>query len=420
MTLIKFTSKLLIFSLVILSFTNIYLVANEFIHNYSNKTGIVLQNKQVLGGDFIAFYTAGLIFKYDRISLYQYETQKEVQKALYEGIESNSGFLSFAYPPLIAGFFSLFTSLSLENAYFTWLALSILMYAGAVLITSSTCNLSMLQKFLVLIISLGFPAFTLRTLGAGQTGAIGTLLLAILFSCLIKKKEFSGGFVAGFFYYKPPLFIFLLIWLLCTHSKKLLYGFISGAIPIIVLTTISVPIETLLDYIDTSLNYSYGGTRDATTLSVPHKGAGIYALITAYIPLSTNYIRMLYLVLFITSLFAVKKIKKLHPNQNTEVYYAFIISISIILSIHIVDYDLCMLILPFTIVAVELIRNAKYLSLIFGTSIIILFYIDLATPDIPRENYTLSSLSILCILWLVFLFMKIKSDAIETQVFKEH
>lgn len=408
-----FISKLLIFSLVILSIANIYLVAHEFTRNYSNRTGIVLQNEQVLGGDFIAFYTAGILFSNDRGSLYQYEKQREVQKSLYEGVDSKTSFLSFAYPPLVAGFFSLFASLSFEHAYFTWIALSIFMYAGAVLITSSIGNLSVAQKLLVLIISLGFPAFTLRTLGAGQTGAMGTLILAILFVCLIKKKEFLAGVITGLFYYKPPLFVFLLAWLLMTHSKKFFYGFLCCGIPVFILSFLTIPLETFIDYIQISLNYGYGGTKDSIKMSVPYKGVGLYALLFSYLPLPLPQIKIIFFFFFLIALILLSRDRKLSlinkkENHYLTSHYILSVSLSLFLSIYILDYDLCMLIIPFILTQSNWYRDMKYTSFITGSFLLILFYIDLATPDIQRNNYTLSSLSIVFILWLLFLISQVR------------
>ncbi|HMO18000.1 MAG TPA: glycosyltransferase family 87 protein [Oligoflexia bacterium] len=404
----RLITKLLLSSILAISLANIYLVSCEFYTNYKNKNGIVLQNKQTLGGDFIAFYTASLLFNNDKLSLYKYDKQKEIQSKLYENIPSDSNFLSFAYPPLFAFTISPLSNLSFSMAYFLWITISLILYTTSVLITIKVCELKRTEALFLILTSLGFTPFFLRTLGAGQTGSIGTFLLAVLFVLLIKKKEFASGLVASLFYYKPPVFLFLLLSLIITRSKKFTLGFLAGGIPIIILTIILVPGETLTDYINASLEYTYGAERGGGAVkSVPHKGAGLYALLVTFVPEPITYSRIILGSLFLVFLYLANKksvfIRNIKDKHEEKIFYSFLMSTSIALSIHIIDYDLCMLIVPFIASLTSLYNNKRYSSLNLGVLIVLFFYLDIAIPDIKQENFILSSLSILSVIWLFYI-----------------
>ena len=78
---------------------------------------VKLKNGDVLGGDFLAFYTGGYLFKHSRSDLYNYSEKKDFHKeTLTNAILL--GALPFIYPPLVAAILSLLTHLSFEHAFY--------------------------------------------------------------------------------------------------------------------------------------------------------------------------------------------------------------------------------------------------------------------------------------------------------------
>lgn len=399
--------------LVLLSIANIYLVSEEFYNNYKDMSGITFPNNKTLGGDFIAFFTGGTLYKNNRPELYSYEAQYDFQKEYINNKNNSTGFLPFVYPPLVAWFFSHLILESYQHSYFLWAGISTFTYLFTLYSLSSRLELSFQSKIMSLICFLGMPTFYLRTIMGGQTGAIAVLLSGVLFLLMDKNRYLLSGLWSGLFYYKPPMFLILTLWSIITKPRNWIYGFSISAILLLLLTFLILPIETIIEYINVSSNYSYGSSQYGHKISVPHKGAGIYALMVSFIALPPELLRAIMLVIVLTAVYGVcsRLDNGMSNNENLKtIEFCIVLVTSLIFSVHILDYDLCVLSVPLLLGMSILHKKSMTKEIIPGLFIVLLLQLDLALPDIDFGKYTLSKYSILSgfvLMYYVWIYKKL-------------
>lgn len=398
----NFICKFLFTLSLALSALNIYFVSFEAYKNFSNTDGVIFQNKKTIGGDYLAFFTGGNLFKNDRIKLYSRDAQHNFQENLINKPEHETGFLPFVYPPLVAYLFSLISSYPLITSYIIWASLSFIMYLGAVIILLREFKLNKKLFYASIIIAIGLPSFLLKTIFGGQSGAIGVLLCSLLFISLKNKKFTLSGILSALFYYKPPLFILLTISSFFKGRRKYLFGFIGMGASLILLSLYIVPSSVIEDYINVSISHSYGGTQHKEVVSVPHKGAGIFALINSYNLISKNlqHLSLLLFYILLSILFY-----KFRNNINTDkIFFSLTLTSSLYFSIHILDYDLCILIIPLILTLTTLYKENLIKELNLGLLFLAIYQLDLTIPYIQFEKHSLSAYSIINGFFLVYLF----------------
>jgi len=172
--------------------------------------------KQIIGGDFLAFYTGGTIYNQDINSLYDFQEQNSVQHELVAPTPL-AGFMPFFYPPYVAQTISILTKLPLAGALIFWSILTIACVILAVYWISNYLVPSWLHDrgisfAQLLVITCSFFAFV-EGLQVGQNHGLTLLLLTGMVVCSLKEKWFLAGLMAGLTIYKPQFAIgFLIIW----------------------------------------------------------------------------------------------------------------------------------------------------------------------------------------------------------------
>jgi hypothetical protein len=406
MSYARLTIRFLFILSLALALLNIYFTSYEFSRNYSGRQGIVLENKKVIGGDYLAFFTGGTLFKKDLHSLYSHKTHYRFQQDIINNPEHTSGFLPFVYPPLVAFFFSLFTTESFIESYAIWSFLSFMLYVSGVFILLRQFSLPTPVFCSSLIISLGLPAFFLRTITGGQTGAIGVLLCSTLFLCLSKRKKVLAGIITSLFYYKPPLFILTTIYSLLKEGKLFQKSFLVSGILLVGASFFLLPYSSIEEYFLVSINHSYGGAQYQNKTSVPHKGAGLYAIITTFGIASNRYqLEVLLLICISALILLTKSFKHVTPEKKDSFTLSFciILTCSLFCSIHILDYDLCILIVPIILTLGTLHKNRMTLELTVGLLLLALFQLDLTIPYLEFEKHSLSIYSFVHGMLLIYL-----------------
>ena len=200
---------------------NIMAVSSSIIINYAPKEGFALANGKLMGGDFIAFYTAGKLARIDLPNLYDFNIQKKIRtQILQEDADSLKGELPFVYPPLVAWFFSWLALFDFDKSFYLWSILSVVISIFSLLLLSSWLGILNAKSIVFILLgTFGFIPYFINCLAGGQLAAIGIFIFSLLFILLKEKREFLAGIVLSFGYYKPPLFLFLSIVLLISRGK---------------------------------------------------------------------------------------------------------------------------------------------------------------------------------------------------------
>jgi Glycosyltransferase family 87 len=179
---------------------------------------------QVIAGDFIMFYSTGMIFRSNPGLIFDYETQTRNQQALVAP-SILPGYNPFMNPPFVAPIYSIFTYLSLHWALILWTILAISSvflsaYWLLKLVPSDRNNPGLSYTQLVILILSFFPF--IEGLQAGQNHWLTLLLVTGIIFSMFREKWYLSGILAGLLIYKPQFVLgFIIIWLVWGKFKAL-------------------------------------------------------------------------------------------------------------------------------------------------------------------------------------------------------
>jgi hypothetical protein len=182
---------------------------------------------QVIGGDFIMFYSTGLIYKTDPARIYDYEEQFRIQQTLVEPTIL-SGLNPFMNPPYVAILFTVFSLFPLFWSLIIWTCLTVIFC-----VMSARLIAPLMPKILrevgftdkqYLIVILSFFPF-IEGILAGQNHGLTLLLVTGILVAAYRKRWLLAGALAGALIYKPHLILGLLITWLVWKNIKALAGF---------------------------------------------------------------------------------------------------------------------------------------------------------------------------------------------------
>ncbi len=180
---------------------------------------------QVIAGDFIMFFSTGMIYRSNPNLIYDYQTQSTTQQSLVTPTVL-PGYNPFMNPPFVAPFYSLLTFISINWSLILWtilalvsVILSILMMKNLVAGRSLPAGLTSKQ---LIILTLSFFPF-IEGLQAGQNHWLTLLLVTGIIYCMFHKRWYLSGILAGCLLYKPQFVVgFLILWLIWKKFKALL------------------------------------------------------------------------------------------------------------------------------------------------------------------------------------------------------
>ncbi len=316
----------------------------------NSSQGLVLDNGNVLGGDFIAFYTGGKSLQDNPNQLYDITYQNAVRDRLFS--DSGASYqktLPFVYPPLVAVFFSLLAKLPFASAYYLYLTFSATITVVLLLYLCHVAGVLKRYKFLVPLMIAGFIPLSMNTLMGGQISWLGLAIVTLLYLLLRRGNDFSAGLIMSLSYYKPPLFLFMLIALLLWRGKRFGMGFVTGGVILILLSLLSVGWEGCVAFLNAATGYTYGQELVEGVMLDHQQGAGIFGLL---ISLFVNPVVAggILAILFFCSLFAVWKLQPTSTSdEHAPLWFAWVTLLSVGLSIQCVRYDLALLLPAFFI-----------------------------------------------------------------------
>ena len=186
---------------------------------------------QVIGGDFIMFYSTGVIYRSSPELIYDFQTQTHTQSTLVAPTLL-PGYNPYMNPPFMAPVYSLLTIFSLPTAMIIWTILAVLSVFMSVFwsyrlfgMNQKTPEFPYLQ---LVVITLSFFPF-IEGLQAGQNHWITLLLVCGIIYSMFKDRGFIAGGLAGLLIYKPQFVLgFLLIWLIWKNYKALIsFGIVA-------------------------------------------------------------------------------------------------------------------------------------------------------------------------------------------------
>lgn len=396
----------ILFIVIFILLSGVISCLNVFYVNYP-KTGSLLQNNgQLLGGDFLTFYNAGLIANTDITRLYDLDFQKfKFNEWIGSEVVYKNGELPFVYPPLIALLLKMYAKLPYKPSYLLWIANS------ALVSLLSLCSLiynvrkfSFKHLLCSVVFLLGFFPLLLNTVIGGHMSWIGIALLSCTAILLKKNSYFGAGALFSLSFYKPPLFVFALLAFMLCYGRRFVYGFLLFAVLVIIASYMCVGYSAVCDFVALVGNYTYGRefVRGGLTLPVS-QGAGLYALIFMFV----NNAFLAQLVLSIVVVFLLRivvSVKRIHCCSHELLAFIFVASVA--LSIQCIRYDLSILLVPFILIATSE-RGTLWNNYLVGISVVC-FYFEWLFRGIEVGSCVFNLSSFLFIPLLLGLYAELK------------
>jgi hypothetical protein len=181
-------------------------IGNQFLSTDRSVTS------QMLGHDFLAFYTAGAFVRDGRVSeLYNLDSVRDFEQstASAAGLEVGKSFGPWWNPPFYALVFEPLAQLPYRDALNRWRWINLFSVAIAIALLSSIVMQSSLSTSwqhwmlvpLLVVISMPF----IQALSHGQNTFTSLLVLTVATVLWREKRKFLAGVTCGLLFYKPQL-----------------------------------------------------------------------------------------------------------------------------------------------------------------------------------------------------------------------
>jgi hypothetical protein len=193
------------------------LIINIFLHN-----GWVGGLGQIIGIDYLLFYSTGLVYRLDPSKIYNFDLQEAIQRRLIFPTELPA-VNPYFNPPYVALPHSLLTYIPFPSSLLLWSGISaiLIIISGKLLhplLPSSVKQNGLTLSQFILVIFSFFPFF--EGFQAGQNHSFTLLLVTVITIFSISERWYLAGIAAGLLLYKPQFALgFLIIWLFARKFK---------------------------------------------------------------------------------------------------------------------------------------------------------------------------------------------------------
>ncbi len=364
------TSRVLVAIVFALLLAQIVMLVNLYKDNYATSDGYSLANGNLVGGDFVTFFQAGQLIKQEPERLYDFEYYISKQQEFYHQHNLQGGVLVFAYPPLLGYMFSLLPASNLLNAYLAWTTVSLLLFFTCLTLIMKSVGASNKAVLLTSFAGLAFYCFSLSCIGAGQTSCLGLAVFTGFFLTFQKGRKFLAGLILALSYYKPPLFVGLVLALIASRNWRTLAGFMLGGISLLIASVAAFGYDNFLYFLKSVSNYRYGEPLVAGSSLPIEKGVGLLAALEGLHLFSSIQAQLLLAIVTILSSFFVGhtylRLFKFQSNSPIErekflFLYTLLVALSLICSVQMVVYDLTIL-FPFAAASAYLVLRNKEIN----------------------------------------------------------
>lgn len=394
-----------------------FAVGNVFLSNDKAVT------REMLGHDFLAFYTAGTFARtgqFDR--LYDLESAKTFQHQLAaeNGLEIGPSFGPYWNPPFYAWLPALFSNLPYRQALFAWTMMNLTVLAVAILLLTRMLPESARKDWknwtlipLLLCTSMAF----VQAISHGQNTFMSLLLLTFTVTAWRADRSIVAGIFCGLLFYKPQLAAIIAGMLFVTLGVQVLLGLgaVLLAFLIVTLTTLPGTLSTFLHQLPLNLHFmqierTYLWERHVTLrafwrLLLQGREAGeISFLVTALTVLSCSLLVLGLARAWWKSRSMATQSPEAKSRSRDRLIIASILSMPLLMPFYF-DYDLLLLSVPAVLIAGERLRQSAdettpyFKGLVYGW--VALFLCMMVNP--PSASASHVNGSVLCLSFIATL-----------------
>ncbi len=306
--------------------------------------------------DFAIYYCAGTMVRHGfGRQLYDETIQFKVQREFSPDVSIRLAALPYNHPPFEALLFLPFAYLSYPLAFALWnLANLAMLVALPFLLRPHLPQLRDYSWPLWGLASLAFfPIFV--ALLQGQDAILLLLLYALGFVCLKKNRDGIAGMWLALGLFKPHLVLPFVLLLLVQGKKKLLYGFLPTAAAMLLVSIVIVGGEGMLLYPRYVLHLESTMARGAIVPSnMPNLRGVVYVLWRG-----GSSVNVTFLVSAGVFLFALWQCRHVPSKNLVDLKFCLAMVATLLISYHLLSYDLSLLLLPLFLLANELLGEGR-------------------------------------------------------------
>jgi hypothetical protein len=341
-----FTRAVLIFTIALPAAVAILLTVH-IVETFPAESGYELADGDLIGGDFIAFYVGGHLYRTDASRLYDLDHQREVQRQILgDAAHLLDGELPFAYPPLVAVALAPLSKLPFQTAYLLWSVVGLLGSLAVLLLLLRTAGATtVLPLPFMVLVALGFVPYSTNTFLGGQASWFGLVVLGLVCSAILRDHDLLAGAALSLSYYKPPLFALFLLVLLFARSKRFLVGFVIGAASLMTATVLAVGVSGSLSFLATASRYTYGQDVVDNVQLPADQGMGLVAMAFSLLESLPFALALLSPLAALSGWVAYRLLR---DGETSDVLFGLLLSsvIGLAFSVQLINYDLALLLVP--------------------------------------------------------------------------
>lgn len=324
--------------------------------------GVVDMGGNVIGNDFISFYTAGHFLNSDKLHLlYNHDAQLAYQTSI---VGKDPGLNAFLNPPFTTILYAPFANFSYLTGYLLWSAVGISLFVYSLfLIRKNLLNGDYTAKEVALMAFCFWPV--INWVAGGQATGFIFFILVTTFILLRNNREYFAGFMLGLLAFKPQIALGLAIPILIKGRWRAILGGITSVSLWLSIGFLIFPEQMheyrkvsreIISYL-TGSGYPFWGIRSIFGFS--------HLLFHDVFPSMTGIMTAALSIIAIVWVYLVWKPLKWDPSTsqwNLTMAISQIVGLS--LAIHLFTYDLAILLIPFFIILAYIKRasNESYLD----------------------------------------------------------
>ncbi|MGB8886002.1 MAG: glycosyltransferase family 87 protein [Candidatus Korobacteraceae bacterium] len=301
--------------------------------------------------DFSCFYAAGkMVDSGDGSRIYDRAAQCDAQRPFYGRVDTHKLPLPFVFVPFILAIFAPLALLAYSYSLTLWYAVNACLLISVPFLLRR--RLRMTDKQLspaILASSLFLPSSI--SLGQGQPTILALVLFTLVFLDLGNGQATRAGCLLALTTFKPQFALPLLLALMLTRNWKAVAGFVSTCIALLGVSAAIAGWRTTLSFPRAVAEFSAAsGKMDGEhVLSMPNLRGFLYFLLDPR--LSRNELDLIAMAASALVVLIVLWLVFSNCRHISDLQFALIIVVTLLVSFHSYGHDLILLLLPFFLVA---------------------------------------------------------------------
>jgi hypothetical protein len=301
--------------------------------------------------DFEMYYVAGYQVRTHPSQMYDLVQQDRLQRTL----AGTKGTLAFYHPSYEALIFVPLSLLKFRTAYLIFIALNMLFLIAAFFAARPTFSsvIPFFQPRPGLMFVVFIPVYV--SLMLGQDGLLSLLIYCLAWRQLEAGKDLSGGCLVALALFKFHIAIPIAVLIAIRRGKRFASGFLLTAAGLVLLCFGIVGMEGVKDYIRLLLGVAYIAKTDlATKITVvpapycmPNLGGLLYGFGARFLHSPVAFDGLVVVFSLALFLWCARVIRR----RDVETAFSIAVLCGLLLSFHLLIYDITLLLLPIAVFA---------------------------------------------------------------------